>query len=467
VTGFTSPFLELPESAWLCSNELAFVLFDGFPVSHGHALVVTRRLVETWFDATPAEQSAVMDLVNRTKEILDTRLSPRPDGYNVGFNAGSSAGQTVPHLHVHVIPRYKGDVDDPCGGVRHVIPGKGNYRTGPKTTPSARTLNLSSGFPDDPVWRRIGPRLQGATEVDILASFVQPSGLDLIQSALLLAVKAGARVRILVGDYLYITAPEALRRLLVWMELTQEEFGADCCFQVRLAEIKSLQAKPESFHPKAWRIADQAGGLIVVGSSNISKAALETGIEWNLIGNLPQSDELNTELLKAFGALWDPVEPRVLELIPAPPQSEQYTRFVPVYTLEAAAGLWGPESEPEEAGWTDVSAFKPRPGMFVIKVRGRSMEPKIPDGSWCLFRKCPPGSREGKIVLVQFNAMGDPETGGRYTVKRYHSEKTVTEESWAHQRIQLLPLNPDFQPIEVDPQEADEMLVIGEFVGVV
>jgi SOS-response transcriptional repressor LexA len=104
--------------------------------------------------------------------------------------------------------------------------------------------------------------------------------------------------------------------------------------------------------------------------------------------------------------------------------------------------------------------------MFVVKVRGRSMEPKIPDGSWCLFRKCPPGSREGKIVLVQFSAMGDVETGGRYTVKKYHSEKAVTEDSWAHQHIQLLPLNSEYRPIEVEPQEAEQMVVVGEFIGV-
>ncbi|MBM3823924.1 MAG: hypothetical protein FJ404_13745 [Verrucomicrobia bacterium] len=165
-------------------------------------------------------------------------------------------------------------------------------------------------------------------------------------------------------------------------------------------------------------------------------------------------------------ALADQVPANVIQLIQSPEMADRFTRFVPVYTLEAAAGLWGPETEPEEAGWTDVSRFNPRQGMFVARVRGHSMEPRIPDGSWCLFRKCPPGSREGKIVLVQFNAMGDVETGGRYTVKMYHSEKTVTEDSWAHQRIQLLPLNPEYSPIEVDPQEAEQMIVVGEFVGV-
>ena len=303
VVSFESPFLKRPESEWLSSNDLAFTIFDGFPVSSGHALVVTKRVVETWFDASPEEQAAVMDLVNRTKAILDVRLKPRPDGYNVGFNAGSSAGQTVPHLHVHIIPRYRGDVVDPRGGVRHVIPGKGNYLKKPENFESPRGVHMATGHPDDPLWRRIEPRVQTATEIDLLASFVQPSGLDLIQSALFFALQTGARVRILVGDYLYITDPDALRRLLAWMDLAKEECFKGS-FEVRLAEIKLLRASPSSFHPKAWRIADQAGGLIVVGSSNISKPALETGIEWNLVGNIAPSEKLHTELLNAFASLW-------------------------------------------------------------------------------------------------------------------------------------------------------------------
>lgn len=124
----TSVFLALPESDHVASNDLAFAIPDRFPVSPGHTLVIPRRLVATWFDATPKEQAALMRLVDEVKKQLDAAL--RPDGYNVGFNAGDAAGQTVMHLHVHVIPRYRGDVPDARGGVRHVIPGKGNYLAG-------------------------------------------------------------------------------------------------------------------------------------------------------------------------------------------------------------------------------------------------------------------------------------------------------------------------------------------------
>ncbi len=85
---FESPFLAVPAGDWLSSNELAFAIFDGFPVSPGHVLVTTRRIVETWFDATDEEQSALMALVKESKRLLDIQLFPKPDGYNVGFNSG-------------------------------------------------------------------------------------------------------------------------------------------------------------------------------------------------------------------------------------------------------------------------------------------------------------------------------------------------------------------------------------------
>lgn len=108
------------------ANELALAFRDGFPVNPGHTLIITKRHLPTWFEATRAEQASVFALVEEVKRLLDDEF--HPDGYNVGLNAGEAAGQTVPHLHVHVIPRFHGDVDDPVGGVRLVIPDRGNYR---------------------------------------------------------------------------------------------------------------------------------------------------------------------------------------------------------------------------------------------------------------------------------------------------------------------------------------------------
>ncbi len=121
-------FLQVPESDWVASNALAFAIRDRHPVSPGHTLVITRRLVADWFAATEEERRAVMELVEVVKRQLDAG-DPRPDGYNVGFNAGAAAGQTVMHLHVHVIPRYRGDCPDPRGGIRWIFPNKAAYWT--------------------------------------------------------------------------------------------------------------------------------------------------------------------------------------------------------------------------------------------------------------------------------------------------------------------------------------------------
>ena len=293
-----SPFLAIPAAEWVGANDLAFAIYDRFPVSPGHVLVITKRVVPTFFECSGDEQAALMDLVGDVKRLLDARLDPQPDGYNVGFNCGSAAGQTVPHVHVHVIPRYSGDMTDPRGGVRHVIPEKGNYLAGPSVTAAgAPRLSLTTG-PNSPLWHRLADRLPGASEIDLLASFVQPSGLDFVAKSLFSALAAGAKVRLLVGDYLGITSPDALRQLLGWIDL------AGPAFEARLAELENLRGAPASFHPKAWRIADASGGIVVIGSSNLSRAALETGVEWNLVGETTGSGSLDRELVAAFDDLW-------------------------------------------------------------------------------------------------------------------------------------------------------------------
>ena len=124
-TGPMSVFLDMPRSRWVAHNELAFAISDGFPVGPGHTLVIPRRVVPTWFEASRDEQLAMLDLVDEVKGVLDAQL--QPDGYNVGFNAGAAAGQTVMHLHMHVIPRFAGDAEDPRGGVRWVLPKHAAY----------------------------------------------------------------------------------------------------------------------------------------------------------------------------------------------------------------------------------------------------------------------------------------------------------------------------------------------------
>ncbi len=121
------PFCKIDPKRIEANNDLSFAIKDAYPVSKGHTLIIPRRHIETWFDASKEEQQSILTLVDSMKQTLDRELSP--NGYNVGFNVGEAAGQTVMHLHVHVIPRFDGDVKDPTGGVRNVIPGKGNYRS--------------------------------------------------------------------------------------------------------------------------------------------------------------------------------------------------------------------------------------------------------------------------------------------------------------------------------------------------
>ena len=107
------------------SNELAYSARDSYAVSPGHTVVIPRRHVASFFDLTPEEINACMGLITEERRLLDDEL--KPDGYNIGVNIGPAAGQSIFHVHIHLIPRYQGDVDNPQGGVRHVIPKKGHY----------------------------------------------------------------------------------------------------------------------------------------------------------------------------------------------------------------------------------------------------------------------------------------------------------------------------------------------------
>ena len=119
------PFCRLPAGRVLEENGHAVAIADAFPVSPGHTLVIPKRHGAGFFELTVDEVLAVYGLLGRMKARLDRDL--KPAGYNIGINIGEAAGQTVGHLHVHLIPRYCGDVAEPRGGVRNVIPGKGPY----------------------------------------------------------------------------------------------------------------------------------------------------------------------------------------------------------------------------------------------------------------------------------------------------------------------------------------------------
>lgn len=109
----------------IVESSTTYAIYDKFPVNNGHALIIPKRHCEDYFDLTFKEHEACMFMMNKVKEIVSYRF--KPDGFNVGINVGENAGQTVDHVHIHLIPRYKGDVEDPRGGVRGVIPNKQKY----------------------------------------------------------------------------------------------------------------------------------------------------------------------------------------------------------------------------------------------------------------------------------------------------------------------------------------------------
>jgi diadenosine tetraphosphate (Ap4A) HIT family hydrolase len=119
------PFCALDRSRVIAENEHCVAIRDAFPVSPGHTLVISRRHVGSLFALSSEEQSNVLRLLEEAKQGLDEEF--RPNGFNIGINDGLAAGQTVPHLHVHLVPRYCGDRSDPRGGVRWLFPEKANY----------------------------------------------------------------------------------------------------------------------------------------------------------------------------------------------------------------------------------------------------------------------------------------------------------------------------------------------------
>jgi diadenosine tetraphosphate (Ap4A) HIT family hydrolase len=118
------PFCNV-EREIILENELSFAIYDGFPVNEGHALIIPKRHTANYFDLSLEEQKDCIELLNRVRGIVQEKYNPA--GFNVGININEAAGQTVPHVHIHLIPRYEGDVDEPRGGVRGVVPGKRNY----------------------------------------------------------------------------------------------------------------------------------------------------------------------------------------------------------------------------------------------------------------------------------------------------------------------------------------------------
>jgi diadenosine tetraphosphate (Ap4A) HIT family hydrolase len=120
------PFCNIADDQIILKNETCYAIYDKYPATEGHILVIPYKHSESYFDYSKEEVAAMWELVERCQKLLDSEKSP--DGYNVGINIGEAAGQTVMHMHIHIIPRTKGDMERPEGGIRHAVEGKGYYR---------------------------------------------------------------------------------------------------------------------------------------------------------------------------------------------------------------------------------------------------------------------------------------------------------------------------------------------------
>lgn len=233
-----------------------------------------RRVIPEWFDATREEQVALLGGIETVRDAILAKH--KPDGFNIGFNVGSAAGQTVPHLHVHVIPRYSGDVDDPTGGVRGILPGKSNYlKLSVQVLSDLGSVGakLITGGDECQLLPELRTQFERSIRVDMAVAFVLRSGVDLLFNLCRdLIDRRGTScdmpvIRLIAGDYLDATDPDALRHL--------NDLGD-------AIDIRVFETRNRSYHPKTYIFHHEGGvGVAFVGSSNLSRTALTAGTEWN------------------------------------------------------------------------------------------------------------------------------------------------------------------------------------------
>ena len=242
-----------------------------------------------------------------------------------------------------------------------------------------------------------------------------------------------------------------------------------CCAEVR-REVWEFSVG--GYRPARKWLMDRKGDTL--GEDDLEHYRIIVSAIGETIERMREVDEI----IEAHGgwpdAFESPASSEEAEVLPfqrleeRPKPADRYRDCVPLVPLAAAAGGFGEPQfvdEREEFEWVRVDTRRRlRKGMFVAQVVGKSMEPRIPDGAWCLFRSPVTGTRQGRTLLVQLRDAVDPDTGQRYTVKRYESRRVRHGDSWRHERIRLLPVNREFAPIEV--AEEDEVQFIAELVEV-
>jgi type III restriction enzyme len=253
----------------------------------------------------------------------------------------------------------------------------------------------------------------------------------------------GNRPRQYYPDFI-VTVREADGRDVMWLAETKGEIRANTLLKRQAAEVWCEKMSATLYGP--WRhLFVQQKKFEVAIASGIATYA---------------------KLVAALAVRPEP-QLRLISIDDDRIKKEKFKTLLPLYSLKAAAGYFGNGEAVEPEAWIEADGVgRLDDQMFIARAVGRSMEPRIHDGDYCVFRANPVGTRQGKIVLAQYRGPADPETGGSYTVKRYSSEKIVDPEgSWRHDRITLSPMNPEFEPIILTPTAEDEVQVVAELIA--
>ena len=254
----------------------------------------------------------------------------------------------------------------------------------------------------------------------------------------------GNRPRQYHPDFL-VTAREADGREILWVIETKGEIRPNTKLKSEAAELWCQRMSTTRYG--SWR-------YLFVQQKRFEAA---------LAANVRSLAELANAVVHA------PPE-RQLEIVPFEEgrrKAQVFKTLLPVYGLKAAAGYFADGEAVEPEGWIEAAGVgRLDERMFVCRAVGRSMEPTIRDGDYLVFRAKPEGTRQGKIVLAQYQGPADPDTGGAFAVKRYRSEKRKTADGWEHAKVTLSPTNPDYEPIVLTDEGTNQVQVVAEFLTV-
>jgi type I restriction-modification system DNA methylase subunit/SOS-response transcriptional repressor LexA len=318
----------------------------------------------------------------------------------------------------------------------------------------------------DSLLRSDYPRIPVARDA-VLAQMLIDRGLQLIALHLLESPKLDRTITELRGGPTFEVEKISWSQNTIWLNKAQTVGFQGVCEEVWSIQIGGYQVCEKWLKDrKGRRLSNEEVALyqkIVVALDETTKVMKEIDeiIErhggWLAAFRLGETSATTDNIAH--------IRPRTV----SPKPEERYVNCIPLVPLKVAAGAFGDPQhiEHDDFEWVAVgSRHRTHVGMFVAQVVGKSMEPVIADGAWCLFRAPVEGTRQGKIVLVQLRDATDPETGHRYTVKRYESQKATKGDTWRHDRITLKPVNPAFAPIVLTNKDHDELKVIAELVEI-